>query len=201
MTLKMFVCIFTSLCPIFYFPDLCAFVVDQVVMIVLSWHMKAQEMGYYQKEEFINGLKELNCDSVDKIKGKLPALREELKDNNKLREIMKFAWHFAKDDAEKKTISTPPTTSELRLSGFLTSSTCTALEMAEGLLQLLLNGANHVDHFCSFLKEQTDYKGINLDQWMSFFEFCKTMKADMSDYDDQGACTDFTSEYSCLSHK
>jgi hypothetical protein len=61
--------------------------------------------------------------------------------------------------------------------------------MAEGLLQLILAGENHVNIFCSFLKEQTDYKGINLDQWMSFFEFAKTMKPDMSDYDDQGACS------------
>eukprot|EP01122_Echinamoeba_exundans_P016692 TRINITY_DN8539_c0_g1_i1.p1 TRINITY_DN8539_c0_g1~~TRINITY_DN8539_c0_g1_i1.p1 ORF type:complete len:293 (-),score=70.69 TRINITY_DN8539_c0_g1_i1:201-1079(-) len=139
---------------------------EDVVMVVLSWHMKAVEMGYYQRDEFMNGLKELNCDGPEKLKAKIPSLRDELKDNNKLREIYKFAWQFAKDDAEKKTIT---------------------LDMAEGLLQLILAGENHVNNFCSFLKEQTDYKGINLDQWMSFFEFAKTMKPDMSDYDDQGA--------------
>jgi hypothetical protein len=73
-------------------------------MIVLSWHMKAVEMGYYQKDEFMNGLKELNCDGPEKLKARIPVLRDELKDSNKLREIYKFAWQFAKDDAEKKTI-------------------------------------------------------------------------------------------------
>lgn len=74
-------------------------------MIVISWHMKAQEMGYYQKDEFLNGLKDLNADTIEKLKAKVQSLRDELKDANKQRDIYKFAWHFAKDDAEKKTIS------------------------------------------------------------------------------------------------
>ncbi|PPR96377.1 hypothetical protein GOBAR_AA24290 [Gossypium barbadense] len=41
-----------------------------------------------------------------------------------------------------------------------------------------------VDYFIEYLKIQSDYKVINLDQWMGFFRFCNEISfPDLSNYD------------------
>jgi hypothetical protein len=55
--------------------------------------------------------------------------------------------------------------------------------------RVLVKQFPHVASFCTFLQQQTTYKVINNDQWMSFFEFCKTVSEDLSGYDENAACT------------
>lgn len=55
--------------------------------------------------------------------------------------------------------------------------------------RVLVKRSPHVASFCTFLQQQTTYKVINNDQWMSFFEFCKTVSEDFSGYDENAACT------------
>lgn len=38
---------------------------SDVVMLVLSWHMNAEAMGEFKKEEFVDGLTQLGCDSIE----------------------------------------------------------------------------------------------------------------------------------------
>jgi len=64
-----------------------------------------------------------------------------------------------------------------------------ALDMAEAMMKLILGSRNHVENYCKFLHEQDSYKVVNLDQWMSFLEFSRTIAADLSDYDENSACT------------
>lgn len=41
-----------------------------------------------------------------------------------------------------------------------------------------------VDSFCEFLKNQTDYKVINMDQWTNFLRFCQEVSfPDLENYD------------------
>jgi hypothetical protein len=52
----------------------------------------------------------------------------------------------------------------------------------------------HMTAFRTFLKEvrvplmRIQYKVINMDQWMSILEFSKSVKEDLSDYDENAAC-------------
>lgn len=43
-----------------------------------SWHFGAEAMCEYSQREFEEGMAGLGCDSIDKLKGKLPQLRAEL---------------------------------------------------------------------------------------------------------------------------
>jgi hypothetical protein len=54
-----------------------------VVMLVLSWHWKAGTMCEYSREEFVNGMLRMRCDSVAKLQQKLPELRQDLQDAQK----------------------------------------------------------------------------------------------------------------------
>lgn len=44
------------------------------------------------------------------------------------------------------------------------------------------------------LQQQSKYKGMNKDQWYNVLEFSRTINADLSNYDEDGAC-----EYKCKS--
>jgi len=68
----------------------------------MAWHLNAAEMAYFSPPAFFDGFKPLGCDSIDKIRGKFGMMREEMEDPNKLKEIYRFAFNFAKDDPEKK---------------------------------------------------------------------------------------------------
>lgn len=43
-----------------------------LVMLVLSWHFGAAHMCEYTKEEFIQGMTSLQCDSIRKLARRLP---------------------------------------------------------------------------------------------------------------------------------
>ena len=60
------------------------------------------------------------------------------------------------------------------------------------MIELLLPKVPFSGPFCTFLKEQTSYRAVNKDQWMSLLEFCKTTDSDLNNYDENGSCTQKT---------
>jgi len=49
-----------------------------VVTLVLSYFMKAVNMGEFTKDEFVGGMRAMGCDTAAKLKDKLPELRQML---------------------------------------------------------------------------------------------------------------------------
>jgi len=147
---------------------------ENVAVLVLAWHLNAQSMGYFRKEEFINGLQTLGVDTIDKLKGNLNTFKNELDDPSKFKEIYRYAFGFAKEKEQK----------------------ILDLATADGMLDLLMGGRfPHTEKLRQFLKEQTSYKSVNLDQWMNILEFSRTIKADLSNYDENGAWPVLLDEY------
>ncbi len=68
------------------------------VTLVISFHMKAEEMGTYKKKEFCQGLAELGCNSVADLKAQIPRLREEFRDKSSFKEIYKYVFEFLKEE-------------------------------------------------------------------------------------------------------
>ena len=62
-------------------------------------------------------------------------------------------------------------------------------EMVSQLLPIVLdkNRAPHLDLFVDFLSK-CNHQRITLDQWDSFLQFNHTIKMDLSNYEDDGAC-------------
>ncbi|KAF2308977.1 hypothetical protein GH714_026525 [Hevea brasiliensis] len=56
---------------------------QDIVMLVVSWHMKAATMCEFSKQEFIGGLRALGIDSLEKFRETMPFMRSELKDEQK----------------------------------------------------------------------------------------------------------------------
>lgn len=147
---------------------------DDVLVLVLSWHLNAQRMGFFSKAEFTNGLQKLGVDNISKLKGQLSNFRKDLDDQAKFKEIYRFAFGFAKE-RETKIID---------------------LQTADALLALVLgNRYAHTEPLRTFIREQTTYKSVNLDQWMNILEFARTIKADLSNYDENSAWPVILDEY------
>jgi len=140
---------------------------EDVSVLIMSWYFKAETMCYFKRDEFVQGLVALKCDSLAKLKEKLPQFHLELKDPNKFKEIYEFVFLWSRESTEKKTLD---------------------IETTLDMLELLLDAETYpfIGPFREFLQEQSSYKGVNKDQWLSLLEFCKTMESDLSNYDENG---------------
>jgi len=137
-----------------------------IEVLQLAWHLEASEMAYFARREFISGFQKMGVDSILKIKNQLKLMPQELEDQNKFKEIYRYAFLFAKEKDQK----------------------VLDLQTAEDMLKLVMGDRySQTKNFLEFLHEQTSYKAINLDQWMNFLEFCKTIDNDFANYDEGSA--------------
>jgi len=139
---------------------------DDVVLLVIAWHLKAKEMGTFTKEEFIGGLRSLGLDTLEKIRDSLDDLRSELSDETTFAQIYKFAFIFYKESANAKNIE---------------------INVANSLLGLLLPNRRHIPLLRQYLLEQTEYNVVNMDQWLAFLEFSKTVDDNFGNLEEDDA--------------
>ncbi|KVI10236.1 Defective-in-cullin neddylation protein [Cynara cardunculus var. scolymus] len=150
---------------------------QDIVMLVVSWHMKAATMCEFSKQEFVGGLQSLGIDSLEKFRERIPFMRSELKDDRlyhtiafsvfkKFKEIYNFAFGWAKEKGQKSL----------------------ALDTAIGMWQLLFEEKQWplVDHWCQFLQARHN-KAISRDTWSQLLEFARSVDPTLSNYDAEGA--------------
>lgn len=138
---------------------------ENVVMLVLAWKMNARQMGFFSLQEWLKGLTELQCDTVQKVQNKLDYLRSVLNDQTQFKSIYRYAYDFARDKDQRSM----------------------DMDTAKAMLQLLLG--KHWSLFGQFnlFLEHSKYKVINKDQWCNILEFSRTILNDLTNYDVDGA--------------
>ncbi|KAL6761576.1 Cullin binding-domain-containing protein [Haematococcus lacustris] len=135
-----------------------------VVMLVIACYMNAAYMGEFTKDEFISGMVKLGCDSMDKLRNKLPELRAELKSPSRFKDIYNYAYTFSREKGQK----------------------CVQLDTALGMWQLLFPADRPwplLDDWCEFLTKQHGGKAISKDTWTQLLDFIRTVKPDLSNFD------------------
>lgn len=114
-----------------------------VAMLVFAFHMKCENMCEFKRSGWLEGWKELECDTIDALRTKIPSLRAELEDTASAKQIYQFTFNFAKPDTQK---SLP-------------------LETAVAFWSLLLKDRfKHLDLWITFLQENHG-KTISKDTW------------------------------------
>jgi DCN1-like protein 4/5 len=154
---------------------------DNIQVLLIAWKLQAQTMGYFTKEEWMSGMRKMNCDSVTKLKNHLPKLKAEMNDANSFKDIYRYSFDFSKEKGQKS----------------MDINTAQAM-----LLLLMKDKYQHTEPFVEFLQEKTPVKVINKDQWMNFLEFCEAIAIDLSNYDEMSAWPVLLDEYlSCKKEK
>eukprot|EP00039_Didymoeca_costata_P020373 m.341021 g.341021 ORF g.341021 m.341021 type:complete len:240 (-) comp19735_c0_seq1:172-891(-) len=150
---------------------------ENVIMLGIAWKLKCATMGTFKWEEWAEGMSNLQCDSVSKLKRKLPSLSKEIQSEPAAKELFRYGFDFA------RSVNENPLQRSLDR------------ETASSMFKVLLRGKwTHLDRFLTYLEEQ-DVKVVNKDQWCSVYEFAKTINEDLSNYDPSGAWPILLDEY------
>ncbi|GAB4817652.1 hypothetical protein N2152v2_004698 [Parachlorella kessleri] len=135
-------------------------------VLLLAWRFGAKRMGFFSREEFLDGFKLMNSSSVAQLLKALPSLEAAVQDPATLQDFHIYAFRFCLTEPGQKIID---------------------IETAAQMLELVLPGTPFTEPFCEYLGHQTDYKKISMDQWQGFYRFCRDIKPDLSNYDDDSA--------------
>uniref|UniRef100_A0A2K6S580 DCN1-like protein n=1 Tax=Saimiri boliviensis boliviensis TaxID=39432 RepID=A0A2K6S580_SAIBB len=135
---------------------------ENIMMLVLAWKLEAESMGFFfTKEEWLKGMTSLPCDCTEKLQNEVDFLRSQLNDISSF----KNAFDVARDKDQRSL----------------------DIDTAKSMLALLLGRTWPL--FSVFYQdlEQSKYRVMNKDQWYNVLEFSRTVHADLSNYDEDGA--------------
>lgn len=140
-----------------------------VRILMFAWKLKAEKQGYFTLDEWRTGLKAMGANTLNKLKKALPDLQKELAVPSKFQEFYCYAFRYCLTEEKQKSIDI--------------ESACELLNLVLGPQYRLL-----IDKLTEYLKFQSDYKVINIDQWMNFLRFCHEIKfPDLENYDSMEA--------------
>ncbi|KAF9336444.1 DCN1-like protein 5 [Linnemannia elongata] len=134
---------------------------ETVDMLVLAYHLEADTMPIFTKDEWAKGMKKLEIDSTERLKAKLPGLVEKLKVPTHFKEFYRYIFMFAKDSEQK----------------------CMPVDTACAMISTVMKGRPHEERFVEYLGVKKPIKVINKDQWYNFLDFSDTISEDLSNYD------------------
>ncbi|CAH1114298.1 unnamed protein product [Psylliodes chrysocephalus] len=138
---------------------------ESKLVLIIAWKFKAATQCEFTRDEFINGMTELGCDNIDKLKARLPTLENELRDNYKFKDFYHFTFNYAKNPGQKGL----------------------DLDMAIAYWNIVLKGKfKFLNLWCTFLQENHK-RSIPKDTWNLLLDFAQQIADDMSNYDEEGA--------------
>jgi len=75
---------------------------EDPVLLVISYHLNAFELGCFYRDEFCNGLGKLKLDSIEGIKKYISTWRKELESVSTLKQIYRFVFNLGKNRLSSK---------------------------------------------------------------------------------------------------
>jgi DCN1-like protein 1/2 len=150
------------------------------VMLCLSWRLGAATMCEWSRDEFVGGMRGLlgggsgsGGVGLASLKAAIPSLRREMADPSKFSQMYAYAFGWAAEKGQK----------------------CLQLDTALAMWRLLLGEGTPrpggawplLERWLDFLKQAHAGRAIGRDTWLQLLEFVRTVKPDMSDYDENGA--------------
>ncbi|KAK3177769.1 hypothetical protein Dsin_033221 [Dipteronia sinensis] len=121
------------------------------------------------QDEWKTGLKTLQVDTLTKLRKAVSELEKEVNTPSNFLEFYSFAFRYHLTEERQKNVD---------------------METSCELVNLILGSEyrSQVDLLIDYLKIQSDFKVVNLDQWVGFLRFFKEISfPDLENYDDTQA--------------
>lgn len=135
-------------------------------VLILAWQFKAETQCEFSREEWTNGMTQLNCNSASDLRAALDNLNGIIEnDRLKFREMYQFAFNYGKPSRQRN----------------IDCETAIAYWKIMFKERYVL-----LDKWEEFLRKE-NHKIITRDAWNLVFEFFETINPDLSNYDEDGA--------------
>jgi DCN1-like protein 1/2 len=142
--------------------------------LALAWKWNCSKGGIIYRHEFVAGMKAMGCATLEQLQEKVTELRGQLEgDPTLFHSFFAFVFHFVRNTQEsnRKTIG---------------------MDTARRLLHSLLVSRypHHIEPFVRYLEELGEGRpGLRMtyDQWSSVLEWCETIDAEYSQYEEEGS--------------
>ncbi|CAF2873195.1 unnamed protein product [Rotaria sp. Silwood2] len=77
--------------------------------LILCWKMNASKQGELQRNEFLHGCQDLQCDTLDKLRERIKQLNKEVDtDNEKFKQLYIYTFNFARSSTSMKNLDVQP---------------------------------------------------------------------------------------------
>ena len=142
--------------------------------LALAWKWNCSKGGIIYRHEFVAGMKAMGCATLEQLQEKVTELRGQLEGDTALfHSFFAFVFHFVRNTQEsnRKTIG---------------------MDTARRLLHSLLASRypHHIEPFVRYLEQLGEGRpGLRMtyDQWSSVLEWCETVDAEYSQYEEEGS--------------
>uniref|UniRef100_A0AC34FNR0 Defective in cullin neddylation protein n=1 Tax=Panagrolaimus sp. ES5 TaxID=591445 RepID=A0AC34FNR0_9BILA len=133
-------------------------------VLILAWKLKAETQCEFSKDEWFKGMEAIKCDTLEKLASFMKNSASQIQDPASFRQFYHFTFNYAKPLASRGL----------------------ALSTAVAYWRIIFGENRRVEDWISYLERQQD-RGVTKDEWSLFLEFLNTVKADLSNYDPEGA--------------
>jgi len=147
------------------FKDLEVDPATDVAALALASACNACEMGIFRRREFICGCAVLEVDTLEDLREKMSALRENVLSGKELADVYAYTFGVALEAPSK----------------------VLPLEEAQAYWALLLHGWTLREQFCEWAARNMKGKAINRDLWMMVLKLATEVPPDLSTYDENPA--------------
>jgi hypothetical protein len=87
-----------------FFQDLGLDPNNDILTFVIAWQFEAHSMAVFTKEEFVEGMKRLRCESIADLKKKFDDLRALLFDDQAFKQFYMFVFDYCKTEPQQKVL-------------------------------------------------------------------------------------------------